>query len=167
MRIAPVVGALTFALIALTGCSKPKEWKEYPYPAWGFAATFPSAPQVADTPAGQGQPHSFTAQTQNDDMTLIALAADDSASKKTPDDAMNEVAHNMAAGVNGTLKGMTNITLGSAPGREFIIDVDRQPSQRVRVFAVNKKLYQVVAVSSKGTDDPESLKFLNAFRITN
>jgi hypothetical protein len=166
MRFAPTVGALTFALLVLTACA-PKPWKEYTYPAWGFAATFPTPPTVADTPAGGGSPHSFSAQTQNDDMTLIALAADDSASTKTPDQDMSDVAHAMAAGVNGSLKGMTPITLGTVPGREFFVVVDRQPDQRVRIFLANKKVYQVVAVSSKGTDDPASLKFLNAFRLTN
>jgi hypothetical protein len=164
MRNTLIVGALAFALV-LTGCSKPKVWKEYSYPTWGFAASFQGAPQTSDTPAAQGQPHSFEATTQNDDMTLIALAADNSASKKKPDDQMDEIAHNMAAGVNGSLAGIKPITLGNVPGREFIINVDRQPNQRVRVFIANDKIYQVVAVSSKGTDDPNSLKFLDSFRL--
>lgn len=167
MRIAPIVGALTFALICLSACAKPATWTEYSYPAWGFAASFLTPPQTTDTPAGGGQPHSFQATTQNSDatLTLIAAAADNSASTKTPDQDMTAVAHSMASGVNGTLRGLTNITLGPVAGREFMIDVDRQPTQRVRVFVANKRIYQVVAVATKGTDDPQALAFLNSFRI--
>ncbi len=166
MRFAPIVGALTFALVCLSACSKPPTWKEYSYPTWGFSISFKGVPTTQDNPAARGAPHSFQAMTQNDDMTAIALAADNSANKKPDAEAMTEVANNMASGVNGSLKGMHDITLGAVPGKEFYVSVDRQPTQRIRVFIANKRLYQVVAVSSKGVEDPDTLAFLNGFKIT-
>ena len=50
-------------------------------------------------------------------------------------------------------------------GREFLLDRPGRPAARVRVFVANKHLYEIIAQSALGPDDPETSNFLASFRL--
>ena len=50
--------------------------------------------------------------------------------------------------------------------REFVLSRPGRPQSRVRVFVWHKHLYELIAESSLGPDDPENEAFLASFRLT-
>jgi hypothetical protein len=90
---------------------------------------------------------------------------DGSASTKTEDQALSDAPAVLAKYVGGTLGPMTYTASGKAMGREFTLSRPGRPASRVRIFVWHKHLYELIAQSSLGSDDPENEEFLTSFRL--
>ena len=161
MRII-TAAALAFLLLGLTACTKPL--KEYSYPAWGFAVSFREPPMVTDTPAAaDGTAHTFQVRTVSNDRVLVVTVTDATGSDKTDDQLLSEVPQAAIVSSGGTVAGHAAVKAGNVAGREVTIDRGAQPTERLRVFVANKKVYQVIARSSP--DDKEVTAFMDSFRL--
>jgi hypothetical protein len=141
--------------------------KAYSYPAWGFAASFPGEPTATDKPASAdgAQPHSFQLESSVASHDFVVAATDGSASSKSADEVLSEVPDAIAKGVGGTVTSRTYIATGQVVGREALIDKPGQATLRVRIYVLNKHLYQVAAQSALGPKDPEVVEFLDSFHF--
>jgi hypothetical protein len=166
MRTFAYAAGLALALTTLIAC-KPPPWKVYGYPAWGFAAAFRTPPRLTETQASpkDNQPHAFQAEGSAGARDLVVAVTDASGTTKTADQVLSEVPVAMAQAAGGTVRNVTYAATGKVVGREFLIDKAGQPSQRVRIYFANGKLYQIVAASPLGVDDPEVTGFLGSFRL--
>jgi hypothetical protein len=163
MRIVTAAG-LAALLVAVSACSKP--WKEYSYPAWGFAASFREMPKVTDTPSGKdGAPASYSVETVQGDRHLVVSVIDTSNSGKTDEQVLRDIPDDIVRSTGGTVTGHAEVTSAGVAGRELTIDRGNDPTERVRVFAANHRVYQVITETSQGADDPEATKFLTSFRL--
>lgn len=163
MRIIPAV-VVAAALAALAACSVPP-LKEYAYPAWGFAISFRAPPTVVDTPASASGPHRLVATLTDAGRAYDLSVTDASASAKSDDAVLGELPQSMAQGVGGTLGPITYVATGAVVGREFKVDKPGQATARVRIFVSHRRLYEIVAQSTLGPDDPEVTTFLASFRL--
>jgi hypothetical protein len=162
MRIV-TASALALLLLGLVACTKPL--KEYSYPAWGFAVSFREPPMETDTPAARdGTAHTFQARTVSNDRVLVVTVTDAAGSDKTDDQILSEVPQAAIQSSGGTVSGHADVKAGAVVGREVTIDRGAQPSERLRVFVANKKVYQVIARASD-PDDKEVLAFMDSFRL--
>jgi hypothetical protein len=156
------------ALVALAACSPPPApLKEYTYPAWGFAVSFPAAPKVTDVPASAdgAQPHHLQIETPLPGYDFLVSVADGSASTKTDDEVLNQVPDVVAKSAGGTVTSQTYVATGKVVGRDVLIDKPGQATLRMRVYVSNKNLYQVAAQSARGPKDPQVEAFLDSFRL--
>lgn len=157
------------AALALATCSQPT--KRYDYPAWGFAAAFPTPPKVTETPASAdgATAHSLLVETDNGAEDLVIFVADGAKSGKTLDEFTDAVGPILAQSVGGKLQGKTYVatvqTENQALGREITITKNDRPLVFVRVYQVGGRFYEVTGKSILGPDDPTEKAFLDSFVI--
>jgi hypothetical protein len=66
----------------------------------------------------------------------------------------------------GKLKREKSLLLDTFPGRELYIDVDDKKAIVIRLYAVNNRLYEIVAVGSPDfVKSQETAKFLDSFKL--
>ena len=155
------------ATAVVWACAAPPPFKEYAYPAWGFAVSFRTPPKVTDYPAS---PDGATAHTLlvesaaagRDDLVNVV---DGSGSTKSDDQALADAPATLARYVGGTLGPMTYTATDGVTGREFLLSRPGRPTARVRVFVAHKHLYELISQSALGPDDPETASFLDSFRL--
>jgi hypothetical protein len=164
MRIVTAT-ALALGLLSLTACTKP--WKEYSYPAWGFSVSFREVPHTRDKPGDvrTATPHVFQVEAVQGDMDFRVSATDANSPDKTEDQIRASAPNDIIRSSSGTVKGpLKAVTASGVAGQELTLDRGSDPTERVRVFVVNHKLYQVIA-QSPDIDSPEVAAFLDSFKI--
>ncbi|HYV34315.1 MAG TPA: hypothetical protein VE988_01345 [Gemmataceae bacterium] len=66
----------------------------------------------------------------------------------------------------GKLKREKSLLLEAYPGREILIEIDDKKAVKVRLYAVNNRLYEIVAVGSpEFVASAETAKFLESFKL--
>jgi hypothetical protein len=158
---------LTLAVLAASACASPPPFKEYTYPAWGFAVSFRGPPKETDYPASAdgSKAHTFLVESSLAGRDDLVNVIDGSGSSKSEDQALSDAPAGLARFVGGTLGPITYAAIGKVVGREFLLNRPGRPAARVRVFVANRRLYQIIAQSSLGPDDPEAMSFLASFRL--
>jgi hypothetical protein len=152
--------------LALAACSPPP-MKEYAYPAWGFAASFWAPPQVTETAAGPGQPHSLMLESKTLGRDLVVSVGEGVRPDVTIEQIGPNYAQRAAQAMGGEVGIMTYAATGQGTdGLEFPITKDGKPYATVRTFLANGRFYEIAAQSALGPDDPVVKDFMTAFRIT-
>ncbi len=166
MRQAIVV-ALAAGAVVLPACQAPPEPKEYAYPAWGFAVSFRAPPKETDIPASADgkSAHGFLVEHATDGRDELVNVIDGSDSTKSEEQALDDAPGNLAKYVKGTLGPITYAATGKVIGREFLLTRPNKTVAIAHVFVFHKRLYEVIATSALGADDPESRRFLDSFRL--
>lgn len=161
MRIIPIFAVLA---VILTGCSVPP-WKEYVYPAWGFAASFRVPPKVTERPATPDGsiPRNVVVEAVQGGRDMVIMVTDASTTTKSDQQILTEVPEAMAR--DGKVGVPTYVAIGQVVGREVTFDKPGQSSELVRIFVANHKLYELTAQSPLGTDDTEVTDFLGRVRL--
>ena len=167
MRIVRTV-VLTLAMSAVWACRPVPPLKEYAYPSWGFAVSFRGAPKETDYPASSDgtKAHTFLVESSLAGRDELVNVIDGSGSSKSEDQALSDAPATLASDVGGTLGPITYAATGKVIGREFLLNRQGRPPAHVRVFVANKHLYELIAQSPLGPDDPEITDFLALFRLT-
>jgi hypothetical protein len=163
MRLAAIALSLAAGL-SVSACSVPPA-REYAYPTWNFAVSFRGAPKVTDTPASASGPHALVVESRAAGRDFLVEAIDGSASPRREDQALADAPANLAAAVHGVPGPMTYAATGKFTGREFTLTRPGHPTAKVRVFVENRRLYELIAESSLGPDEPEVATFLDSFRL--
>jgi hypothetical protein len=66
----------------------------------------------------------------------------------------------------GKLKREKSLLLDTYPGRELLLEIDDKKAVKLRLYAVNNRLYEIVAVGSpEFVASAETLKFLESFKL--
>ena len=156
-------GAFVFAAViavsVLAGCkAAPPTVKEYAYPDQGFAAAFQEAPKV--TPGA-----SFLVEDSVSGRHELVNVIDGSSSTKSESQALDDAPAALAQYTHATLGPVTYAATGKVVGREFTLQHEDKSAARARVFVFHKRLYQIIARTKAGPDDPEVMRFLNSFRL--
>ena len=97
---------------------------------------------------------------------LIVEVTDTSVSDKTDAEILREVPQTMIVDAGGTVEAHADVTAGKVPGMDVTIDRGGNPTERIRVFVANRRLYQLITQSPEGADDKEAAAFLDSFHLT-
>ena len=158
---------LTLAVLAACACTSPPPLKEYAYPGWGFAVSFRGPPKESDYPVSSdgAKAHTFLVESSLAARDQLVNVIDGSGSTKSEDQALSDAPAALAGSVGGALGSITYAATGKVVGREFLLNRPGRPAARVRVFVANQHLYEIIAQSPLGPDDPETTSFLASFRL--
>lgn len=159
--------ALSLALATCLAACKPPPIKEYPYPAWGFAASFWAPPQVTETAAAAGQPHSLLLESKTVGRDFVVSVGEGVRPDVDIEQIGPEFARRAAQAMGGEVGTMTYAATGQGTdGLEFAITKAGKPYATIRTFLANGRFYEIAAQSALGPDDPAAKDFLDSFRIT-
>jgi hypothetical protein len=169
MRI--LASVVVMVALVVAGCSKPQATpKEYAYPDWRFAVTFPATPKTAETAgsADGSTSHSFLAHASMDGGYDFAVNVIDASNASTTKDEMLAGAPDAVA--NSTqldVGAVSDVTLGTRPGKQVVFEKDGKPVMLMRFFFAFQKFYEVSAtIPQNSVTDSKSLAFLNSFHLT-
>lgn len=169
--------ALSLAAFALTlaGCESTPVWKDVLSKEGGFSVSMPGTPaekrQAFQTAAGPVEAHFFTVEADGGGTVYMVVYGDypEALTATSDREMLLDAARDGAVGnIRGTLLGERRISMGSHPGRELqVLSSDGRLALQMRIYIVNNRQYQVVAVTPKETrSTADRDRFLDSFRLT-
>ncbi len=157
---------LVLTALALAACNAPP-MKEYPYPAWGFVAWFWAPPEVSETPAAPGRPHSLLLESKQAGRDFMVSVREGVRPGVDIDQIGPDYARIAAQGTGGEVGPETYASTGEGVlGREYAITKNGKTIVTIRAYVANGRFYEIAAQSVLGPDDPAAKDFLDLFRIT-
>jgi hypothetical protein len=168
MRI--VTSVMVVVALVAAGCSSKPTPKEYAYPDWRFAATFPAKPKTTETPASAdgSTPHSFLAQASADGGYDYAVnVIDASSASTTKDEMLASAPQAVADSTQLDVGAVSDVALGTRSGKQVVFEKDGKPVMLMRFFFAYQRFYEVSAtIPQNAATDPKSLAFLSSFHLT-
>jgi hypothetical protein len=158
---------LVATALALAACKPAPPFKEYAYPAWGFAARFWAPPEATETPAAPGQPHSLMLESRQAGRDFVVSVGEGVRPGVTIDTIGADYARRAAKAMDVDVGPQTYAATGQGVlGREYALMKNGKPYATIRAFLANDRFYEIAAQSVLGPDDPPVKAFLDTFRIT-
>lgn len=171
--VAFLISATLFNLTLLSFA--PKVAREYRSEAGNFSVQTPytlkESSESLDTQVGEIEIHSFLGERGNESVSVgytdypaeLVRVSD-------PERILDGSRDGAVENVNGELVSETRISLDGYPGRELTISIIAENKQEIvlrgRVFLVENRLYQIMAVVPKGKENGKHIEdFLQSFTL--
>jgi hypothetical protein len=157
-----------FLCFAAAAGAQTTEWKSYSYPADGFQASYPSAPEIQKrnipTDAGTFELRSYIAQDGDVAMFVGVCDYGSQVTGKDPQVLLQGAKNGALQNSNSHLVSEKKITLGVYPGVEFEA-VSDAAHFTVRIYMVGTTLYQTLVVAPLGKPYAGTTQFLDSFQL--
>ncbi|HCA93742.1 MAG TPA: hypothetical protein DEP38_03445 [Cyanobacteria bacterium UBA9226] len=148
-------------------------WKPFSSAEGGFTLLMPGTPkpveQNLNTPNGRINLKGFMVQRRNEANYLVIytdLPSKTIENDKDIEELFDGIVEGFQRRTRGELVNEENITLNNFPGREFKMELSGNITARSRVYLVNQRLYQLVVVTPREEDLPQSIQgFLDSFQV--
>jgi hypothetical protein len=144
------------------------EWKQYPYPTDGFAASFPSQPKMEKqnvaTAAGSLDFHTYT--SEDNTAALIAAVCNygENAAGKDPDVILDGAKNGAVQNIKGRLVSEKKIMMGEHHGIAFE-GQNESAHISARIYMVGTTLYQMIVALPLKADYADIGRFLDSFQL--
>jgi hypothetical protein len=159
--------AALVCFVAALAAQTPK-WKSYSYPADGFRASFPAAPQldIKSQPAGAGpiELHSYCAHLSAGDLCVAVFAHGAQATGLDPDALLERVKQGVLAGDKTKKLSETPIALDERKGVALETENDTIYTS-TRIYLVGDVIYQTIVTSPVAAKYADTAQFLDSFRL--
>jgi hypothetical protein len=159
------VAVLGFAAVA---GAQTAGWKSYRYPADGFQASYPSAPEIqkknVPTETGTFELHAYIAQDSDVALYVGVIDYGSATAGKTPDNLLQGAKNAALKSSSSHLVSEKKISLGAYPGLEFET-VSDAVHITFRVYMVGSTLYQTLVVMPLGMPYTNTIQFLDSFQL--
>lgn len=149
-----------------------KDWVTYRPKDGGFEVAFPAKPlettQLVKTGLGTLQVTMLMLEHKKEAAFVVSFSEFPEGAFAGGDDEkrLNFARDGAVASAKGKLKSEKKITLGKHRGRELVIESDTKGTVRTRIYAVEKRLYQTMAVGSKMfVQGKDAERFLTSFKL--
>jgi hypothetical protein len=144
------------------------QWQTYSYPADGFSASFPSAPQLSKnsvpTDSGTFELRAYLGE-DSDAAVYVGVCDYGSAVQGRDPQAVLKGAREGAVGnVKAHVLTTSSITLGIYPGTQFEAENDSMHFS-ARVFLVGTTLYQTLIAWDLQHPYPNTARFMDSFQL--
>ena len=164
-RTIACVAVLCFAAVA---GAQTADWKPYSYPADGFQASYPSAPELSmrdiPTDAGSFELRTYIAEVGPAALFIGVCNYGSKTEGKDPQELLQGAKIGALQNSNSHLVTEKKITLGDHPGLEFQAQSD-SASFTARIYMVGNVLYQTLVVAPLDKPFPEMTRFLDSFQL--
>jgi hypothetical protein len=144
------------------------DWKSYSYPADGFQASYPSAPEISKkdipTEAGSFELRTYTAEVGSAALFIGVCDYGPKTSGRDPKELLQGVKNGALQNSSSHLTSEKAITLGNYPGVEFqaVSDVAQYT---VRIYLVGSILYQILVVAPLDKPCADTTRFLDSLQL--
>ena len=149
------------------------EWKTFSPDGGGFSVQMPGTPKEfkknLETQAGPVEMLIYELPVPGTEGKLVVSYCDFPEATKpgTEDKRLDNARDGAIASSKGKLKREKSLLIETYPGREVTIDVEEKGLVVLRLYAVNKRLYQVMVVGPMDlVTSQDAQKFLTSFRLT-
>jgi hypothetical protein len=148
----------------------PAEWTRYVSSSGDYVALFPFPPVESDETTqrdgGEVRLRGVATGTAPGEGYTVMAAEDPSADPNAPAAAtLDRLVAELVARSKGKLVSQKDVTSGGVAGRELRVDTT-ESSLRVRLFAANHRIYQVLAVRKPSiAEDGLDARFLESFTL--
>jgi hypothetical protein len=164
-RMIVCVAVLCFAAAA---GAQTLDWKSYSYPADGFQASYPSAPEISKrdipTDAGSFELRSYIAEVGASALFIGVCDYGPKTEGKDPQELLQGAKNGALQNSSSHLVSEKKITLGAYPGVEFQAESDTAHFT-ARIYMVGNILYQALVVAPLDKPFPEVTRFLDSFQL--
>lgn len=132
----------------------PDNWKPVVSTTGGFKVTMPPKPtekkQQVKTATGQLNVFLLLADGRNDSVFVVSYCdyPDADSKKGTEQKRLDHARDGAVSSARGKLLKEEAIKLKGHPGREIVIEKNGETVARMRIFLVNRRLYQVMALGN-------------------
>ncbi len=165
---------LLCVLLTVFGCA-PAEWVDFESDEGEFAVLMPANPQTqrktVPTPIGPMKVVMYT-HDAGAEAYIVGFSDYPKAvlEKLTPEKMLSDGVKGGIAKIRGTKKSEKNINLDGYPGKEYTFTI---PSSRIpgggkgkaRMYMVENRLYQILALGKKSAPEADFNKFLDSFEL--
>lgn len=167
-----MLGPICWAIPILLGATQadlPPDWKDFVCEPGRFTVAMPMKPtdkkQVVKTATGSLNVMLWYAEGKNDALFAVSYCdfTEADVKKATIAKRLDQARDGAVESARGTLKSEKAIELEGHPGRELVIEKDKEIIARTRIFLVKNRLYQVMALGSVPAKEASS--FLESFRL--
>lgn len=156
------------ALFAAAAAAQTADWKTYSYPADGFSASYPSAPEVqkrdVPTDAGSFELRSYIAQVGESALFVGVCDYGTQVAGKDPDVMLQGARNGALQNSKSHLVSEKKITLGIYHGIEFESESDAAHFS-ARIYMVGTTLYQTLVVAPLANRYTDTVRFLDSFQL--
>jgi hypothetical protein len=153
-----MIGKLCLGLALVLNAAQqenlPAGWIVYTSKEGGFSVALPAKPaeskQRVVTATGHLDVYLFIVETKGDAAYVVSYSDLPAAEIKagTAEKRLDHAREGAVDNARGKLRTEKKIELGGFPGRELIIETDKDVVIKMRIIAVNKRLYQTMAMGS-------------------
>lgn len=167
-RLAVLSARVTMIAALLTAISMHAQtapaWKQYPYPADGFAVFAPIEPvysnRVQTTDVGNVEIHTYAIKLNENSVVMISSSQVRGLDKESAKDRLQKAKDGALKAGSATLVSEKEITLGSYPGLQYEA-TSQGLHVRARMYIVKDRLFQLLDICPLSSPFPE-----DAERIT-
>jgi hypothetical protein len=143
-------------------------WQSYSYPAEGFSAVFPFAPQFqkqnVPTDAGSFELRSYLVEVGSSAVYVGICDYGTAVQGKSPDDVLSGAQAGALTNIKGHLISSSKITLGVYPGLTLEAENDSMHFS-ARIYLVGSTLYQTLVAAPLSQPFPDVQRFLDSFQL--
>jgi hypothetical protein len=166
---APILALIIFPLLALASARAADEWQEFRSTEGGFVVLFPGLPKVTDeaTDSHGAKSHDFL--VDHGDTAYLVGYTDypaNSFAGKPLNKVLDEERDNLVKGTKMTIRADKPISNAGHPGREVVIEDTNGFTQRLSIYLVGDRLYEVISGGPKNHDaSPQAKRFHDSFQF--
>ena len=167
MECRTIVSAAVLCFAALAG-AQTTPWKSYSYPADGFQASYPSAPEVSKkdipTEAGSFELHTYIAEVGSAALYIGVCDYGSKTEGKDPQELLQGAKNGALQSSSSHMVSEKKISLDVNPGVEFQA-VNDTAQFTVRIYLVGNVLYQTLVVAPLDKPYADITRFLDSFQL--
>lgn len=172
MRIAVSFAMFIVALGVSSYSSAAEEWKEFRSQEGRFSVLLPGTPtegkESVDTALGPIEVHKFMIQVSSELACGVVYNDYPEAIVWQVNQAqlLDIVRDGVVQSVQGKLRSERKVPLTSSPVREIVVDVGEEGTIRARLYLVEQRGYQVMAITGHNKESSKDVeKFLDSFKL--
>jgi hypothetical protein len=170
MKAAVFAASLALAFLVAGTLRAAEAWQEFRSPEGKFIALFPGKPKIThEAPDKQGATsHDFLV---DEGATAYLVGYTDFPpgvfGNKTMEQVLDQQRDNLVEGTALMIRVDKPIKNAGQPGREVVIEDPTGFTQRLSIFLVGSRLYEVISGGPKGHDtSPAANRFHGSFQLT-
>ena len=155
-------------LVGMLQDGMPTGWTVFSSKSGRFSVALPSAPVERSQFVGQLKVVKFIAEGKNEALFVISFTdfADADVKKDALQKRLDQARDGAVASVSGMLKADKAILLEGHPGRDIVIENGGVVIVRMRIYVVDRRVYQVLALGPPpALASQEIAFFLDSFRL--
>jgi hypothetical protein len=153
---------------AAAASAQTTDWKSYSYPADGFQASYPTAPEVSKkdipTEAGPFELRTYIAEVGSAALFIGVCDYGPKNHGKDPKDLLQGAKNGALQNSSSHLIGEKAIALGVYPGVEFQA-VSDSAQYTARIYMVGNILYEILVVAPLDKSFADATRFLDSFQL--